>query len=294
ALRDEPESLPPGIDITPEERAFWAFQPIRRTGPPSVAPDDRARVRTPIDAFLLAELRRRGSTFAPEADPLTLLRPAAFGLTGLSPGDELVGSFLADRRPDAYERAIDCLLDSPHYGERWARYWLDVAGYADSDGDGNEDTPRPYAYKYRDYVIRSLNADKPLDRFIVEQLAGDELVPRPWANLKPEQIQTLAATGFLRMVADATSSGASDQALASNQVVADTLKVVGSSLLGLTVGCAQCHDHRYDPIPQSDYYRLRAVFEPALDPGHWRRPSQRLVSLYTDADRARASAAEAE
>ena len=120
----------------------------------------------------------------------------------------MVDDFLADRRPDAYERAIDRLLDSPHYGERWARHWLDVAGYADSDGDGSNDTPRPYAYKYRDYVVRSLNADKPLDRFIVEQMAGDELVPRPWANLKPEQVETLAATGFLRMAADATSSGA--------------------------------------------------------------------------------------
>jgi hypothetical protein len=293
-LRDEPESLSPGIDITPEDRAFWAFQPIRRTEPPSVAPADRPQVRTPIDAFLLAELRRHGSSFSPEADRITLLRRAAFDLTGLPPRDDLVEAFNSDLRPDAYERAIDRLLDSPHYGERWGRHWLDVAGYADSDGDGNEDTPRPYTYKFRDYVIRSFNSDKPLDRFIIEQLAGDELVPRAWANLKPEQIETLAATGFLRMVADPTSSGGQDQALASNQVVADTLKVVGSSLLGLTVGCAQCHDHRYDPIPQSDYYRLRAVFEPALDPSHWRRPSQRLVSLYTDADRARAAAVETE
>ena len=177
-----------------------------------------------------------GSTFAPEADRLTLLRRAAFDLTGLPPTSDLVEAFLDDRRPDAYERAIDRLLDSPHYGERWARHWLDVAGYADSDGNGNDDTPRAYAYKYRDYVIRSFNADKPLDRFIVEQLAGDELVPRPWSNLKPEQTELLAATGFLRMAADGTSTGAPDQALASNQVVADTLKIVGSSLLGLTVG----------------------------------------------------------
>ena len=294
ALRDEPASLPPGIDITPEERAFWAFQPIRRPEPPAIVRGPEDRVRTPIDAFLLAELRRHGSTFAPEADRLTLLRRAAFDLTGLPPSNDLVDAFLGDRRSDAYERAIDRLLDSPHYGERWARHWLDVAGYADSDGNGNDDTPRAYAYKYRDYVIRSFNADKPLDRFIVEQMAGDELVPRPWSNLKPEQVETLAATGFLRMAADATSTGAPDQALASNQVVADTLKIVGSSLLGLTVGCAQCHDHRYDPIPQSDYYRLRAVFEPALDPNHWRRPSQRLVTLYTDADRAKAAEVEAQ
>ena len=181
---------------------------------------------------------------------------------------------------------IDRLLDSPHYGERWARHWLDVAGYADSDGNGNDDTPRPYAYKYRDYVVRSMNADKPLDRFIVEQLAGDELVPRPWSNLKPDQAETLAATGFLRTAVDGTSTGAADEALAANQVVADTLKIVGSTFLGLTVGCAQCHDHRYDPIPQSDYYRLRAVFEPRSIPA-LATARKRLVSLYTDADRAK-------
>ncbi len=203
-------------------------------------------------------------------------------------------TYLADAAPDAYERMIDRLLDSPHYGERWARHWLDVAGYADSDGNGNDDTPRAYAYKYRDYVIRAFNRDTPLDRFIVEQLAGDELVPRPWNNLKADQIETLAATGFLRTAVDGTSTGAPDEPLAANQVVADTLKIVGSTFLGLTVGCAQCHDHRYDPIPQSDYYRLRAVFEPGLNPGQWRRPAGRLVSLYTDADRAKAAAIESE
>ncbi len=293
-LREEPESLPPGIDITPEERAYWAFQPIRRPVPPRVRPEYRARVWTPIDAFLLAKLGARGTSFAAEADRLTLLRRASFDLIGLPPSREQVGAFLADVAPGAYERMIDRLLDSPHYGERWARHWLDVAGYADSDGNGNDDTPRPYAYKYRDYVIRALNADKPLDRFIIEQLAGDELVARPWSNLKSEQADTLAATGFLRTAADGTSTGAADEALAANQVVADTLKIVGSTFLGLTVGCAQCHDHRYDPIPQSDYYRLRAVFEPALNPRQWRRPASRLVSLYTDSDRARAAAIEAE
>ena len=293
-LREEPESLPPGIDITPEERAYWAYQPIRRPDPPQVQPTDQAGMRTPIDAFLLAKLRVRRASFAAEADKLTLLRRASFDLIGLPPSREQVEAFLADVAPDAYERMIDRLLDSPHYGERWARHWLDVAGYADSDGNGNDDTVRPYAYKYRDYVVRSLNADKPLDRFIVEQLAGDELVPRPWSNLKPDQAETLAATGFLRTAVDGTSTGAPDEALAANQVVADTLKIVGSTFLGLTVGCAQCHDHRYDPIPQSDYYRLRAVFEPALDPTHWRRPARRLVSLYTDADRAKAAAIEVE
>ena len=291
--REEPESLPPGIDITPEERAFWAFQPLRRPDPPPAGPDDRDRVRTPIDAFVLAGLRGRGLGFALEADRRTLIRRVHADLTGLPPTPEEVEAFVADEAPDSYERLVDRLLASPHYGERWARHWHDAAGYADSEGDGTQDTPRRFAYKYRDYVIRALNADKPFDRFLVEQLAGDELVPRPWANLTPEQAELLAATGFLRTAPDGTATGAADEALAANQAVADTIKIVGSAVLGLTVACAQCHDHRYDPIPQSDYYRFRAVFEPALDPRHWRRPGQRLVSLSSDADRARAAAVEA-
>ena len=242
----------------------------------------------------MAKLRERGLSLAPEADKRTLIRRAAFDLTGLPPSQDAIDAFLADSTDGAYERMLDRLMASPRYGERWARHWLDVAGYADSDGNGNEDSPRPYSYKYRDYVVRSINADKPLDRFIVEQLAGDELVPRPWSELSPEKAELLAATGFLRTAADGTSTGAADEPLAANQVVADTLKIVGSTLLGLTVGCAQCHDHRYDPIPQADYYRLRAVFEPALDTNHWRRPGQRLVSLFKDADRAKCKAIEAE
>jgi hypothetical protein len=291
-LRPEPERLSRGVDITLEDRAHWAFQPIRRRDPPAFPAQDR--VRTPIDAFVLAGLRERSLAFAPEADKWTLIRRATFDLTGLLPSPREIDEFQLDERADAYERVIDRLLATPAYGERWARHWLDAAGYADSDGNGTEDTVRPYAYKYRDHVVRSLSADKSLDRFIIEQLAGDELVPKPWNNLAPTQIELLAATGFLRMAADATSTGGGDEALGANQVVADTLKIVGSSLLGLTVGCAQCHDHRYDPISQADYYRLRAVFEPALDPQHWRRPGQRLVSLYTGADRAKAAAIEAE
>jgi mono/diheme cytochrome c family protein len=292
AKRNEPKRLDPGIDLTPEERAFWAFQPVRRPVPPRFGPDDR--VRTPIDAFVMAKLRERGLSLAPDADKRTLIRRAAFDLTGLPPSQEAIDAFLADSTDGAYERMLDQLMASPRYGERWARHWLDVTGYADSDGNGNEDTIRPYSYKYRDYVVRSINADKPLDRFVVEQLAGDELVPRPWSELTPEKAELLAATGFLRTAADETSTGAANEPLAANQVVADTLKIVGSTLLGLTVGCAQCHDHRYDPIPQADYYRLRAVFEPALDTNHWRRPAQRLVSLFKDADRAKSKAIEDE
>src|SRR6185437_3214601 len=289
AQRSEPAKLPPGIDITPQERAYWCFQPIRHVEPPKFSAADR--VRTAIDAFVLAKLREKGLSFNPDADRRTLLRRASLDLTGLPPTQSEIDQFLSDKSANAYEQMIDRLLASPHYGERWGRHWLDVAGYADSEGDGTKDTPRPYAWKYRDYVIRALNADKPLDRFIIEQLAGDELVPPPWNNLKPEQIELLTATGFLRTAPDGTTGGGTVEA---QQVVIDTLKIVSSSLLGVTVGCAQCHDHKYDPIPQADYYRLRAVFEPAFDPLRLRRPAQRLVSLYTDADRKRAAVVEAE
>ncbi len=291
--REEPETLEPGLAITPQERAFWSFQPIPRSVPiPSFTSSDRAR--TPIDAFVARRLREKELSFSPDAPRAVLLRRAYFDLIGLPPSREELAHFLADSDPQAYERAIDRLLDSPHYGERWGRYWLDVAGYADSDGYTSADTVRPFAYKYRDYVIRSLNADKPLDEFIIEQLAGDELTDGDFAKLTPEKIEKISATGFLRMSADGTATGGIDQDLARNQVMADTIKIVTTSLLGLSIGCAQCHDHRYDPIPQADYYRLRAVFEPAYDWKNWRTPAQRLVSLWTDADRAKAAEVDAE
>jgi hypothetical protein len=288
--RPEPATLPPGIDITCEERSYWFFQPSRRVQPTLLAPSDR--VRTPIDAFILAKLQEKNLSFQEDADRLTLIRRASFDLLGLPPTQKEIDAFVGDTVPGAYERLLDHLLDSPHYGEHWARHWLDVAGYADSEGDGVKDTPRPYAWKYRDYVIRALNADKPLNEFIVEQLAGDELVPAPWENLTTQQFDRLVATGFLRTAPDptATKPGQAE----AEQVVADTIKIISSSLLGLTVGCAQCHDHRYDPIPQADYFRLRAILEPALNPAHWRGPAERRVSLYTGADRAKAAAIEAE
>ena len=290
--RPEPTELAPGLGITPEERRYWAFQPIQRPATPSVKAADR--VVTPIDAFILQKLESHNLTMSPPADRATLIRRACFDLTGLPPTIEQVQAFVADPSSGAWERLIDDLLQSPHYGERWGRHWLDVAGYADSDGVSNDDPVRPYAYKYRDYVIRSFNADKPFDQFLMEQLAGDELVPPPHVNLTPDQIDKLVATGFLRMAADGTSSGGTDAALASNQTVADTIKIVSTSLYGLSVGCAQCHDHRYDPIPQADYFALRSILEPALDVNHWRNPRQRVVSLFTDADRAKSAEIENE
>jgi len=288
--RPEPETIPPGLGITPEEREWWSFRPLVRPPLPAVAHPEL--VAQPIDAFLLARLERDGLSFSPPADRATLIRRASFDLLGLPPSAEEVDAFIADPDPAAYEHLVDRLLASPRYGERWARHWLDVAGYADSAGATQDDPPRPYAWKYRDWIVRALNADLPFDRFLVEQLAGDELVPPPHAQLPPESIDRLTATGYLRMAADGTAGGGDPES--RNRVVTDTLTILSSSLLGLTVGCAQCHDHRYDPIPQSDYYALRALFEPALDPQAWKAPNERLVSLFTDADRARSAEIEAE
>ena len=288
--RPEPKTIGPGLGITPEERAWWAFQPIRR--PKVVMSKANDRIRTPIDALLNAAMPR-GLDFSPDADRRTLVLRLYLDLTGLPPTPAEMQSLLKERSGDWYEKLIDRLLKSPHYGERWGRHWLDVAGYADSEGYTNRDDVRPWAWKYRDYVIRAFNADKPFDRFITEQLAGDELAGPKKGEWTKRQIELLTATGFLRMAADGTGSGANNAA-GRNQVMADTLKIVSTSLLGMSVACAQCHDHRYDPIPQTDYYALRAVFEPALDWKKWRTPSQRRVSLYTAADRKKAADVEAQ
>lgn len=290
--RPEPESITDDTDLTEEDRTYWSFQPIRRSPTPVVATNNR--IRTPVDAFLLAPLERNGLTFSSEADKITLLRRLYFDLIGLPPTPEQTRQFLADDGPDACERLVDSLLESPHYGERWGRHWLDVAGYSDSDGYSEKDLERKYAYKYRDYVIRAFNDDKPWNEFITEQLAGDELLTPPYSNLTPEQSEKLIATGFLRMGPDGTGDGAVDQNAARNETIAETIKIVSTSLLGLTVGCAQCHNHRYDPILQADYYRMRAIFEPAYDTQNWRAPSARLVSLWSEETKQKAKEVDAE
>jgi hypothetical protein len=289
--REEPTEIGNGPLFTEEDRAYWAFQPVQRPAIPKLA--NAANVRTPIDAFLLTEMRDTES-FAPAAGRSRLVRRVWFDLAGLPPTPGAVASFVKDESPAAWERLVDQLLASPAYGERWGRHWLDVAGYADSEGYTDEDRVRSHTFRYRDYVIRSFNSDKPFDEFIREQLAGDEMVPLPHKNMTPAAIEKLTATGFLRMAPDGTASGGIDQPVARNQVIADTMQIVGTSLLGLTVNCAQCHDHRYDPIPQVDYYRMRAIFEPALDWKKWRTPPVRQISLYTDADVALAKKIEAE
>lgn len=288
--RAEPETVPTESPWTDEERMHWSFQIVKRPDVPVVS---RAElVASPIDAFLLKRLEAGDNgtslTFSPQADRLTLLRRVHFDLLGLPPSSDLVERWLADSSPDSWERLIDELLNSPRYGERWGRHWLDIAGYADSDGYNETDPVRPWSFKYRDYVVSAFNGDKPFDRFVVEQLAGDELLVPPYQNLTPEQIECLIATGFLRMGPDGTSGG-SDQNVARNEVVAETIKITSTALLGISVGCAQCHSHRYDPVSQVDYYRFRALFEPAYDWKNWKPPAQRLVNLWSTADHEQAA-----
>ena len=296
--REEPENIPPGLGLTPEEREFWFFQPVQNPPVPDIKDPRADRARNAIDAFLLSAMPD-GLSFSVDADRPTLVRRAYLILTGLPPTLNEIQRWANDGSGDWYQRLVEEVLASPHYGERWGRHWLDIAGYADSEGYSVADAERPWAWKYRDYVIRSFNQDKPFDVFLTEQIAGDELASRLKDNsadnddMTAQEIELLTATGFLRMAADGTGSGSNDE-VARNQVVNDTIKIISSSLLGLTVACAQCHDHRYDPIPQTDYYALRSVFEPALDWKSWKVPSQRLVSLYTAADRQQAAAVEAE
>lgn len=289
--RPESEVPSSGIGILPEDREWWSFRPLDRPAVPAI---DDPRVRNDIDRFVLARLSDAGLDLSPEADRRTLAIRASFDLTGLPPDFRTLQAFVDDPAVDAYERLIDRLLETDAYGERWGRHWLDVAGYADSEGYTTEDRERPWAYHYRDWVIRALRDDKPIDRFILEQLAGDELFAGDLNEPDPASLDPLIATGFLRTAADGTGQGGVDEPLARNQSIADTIKIVSTSLLGVSMACAQCHDHRYDPILQEDYFRLRAILAPALDADAWQSPPQRLVSLYTSADRAAAAAVEAE
>ena len=288
----EPLALAPGPIISDDDREYWAFQPVKRPAVPNEV--DNRKVRTPVDAFLLKSMTKQGLTFAPEADRRTLIRRVTLDLTGLLPTPQEVEAFVNDKSPLAYEQLVERLLASKNYGERWARHWLDVVGYADSNGYSEADSVRPQAWRYRDYVIRAMNADKPWDEFIQEQLAGDELAGATHADyqqavLDPHRTDQLIATAFLRMAPDGTGDSPDDAKLAKNQVIAEQMKVMTSSLMGLTVACAQCHDHRYDPITQVDYYRLRAIFDPAYNWEAWRTPAQRLYSLYTPEQRAKAN-----
>lgn len=273
---EEPAALDPAADrlVSAADRDFWSFRPPQRPPLPTVRSSDR--VRQPIDAFLLAKLAEKGLTFSPDAERLTLMRRAYFDVTGLPPTPAEIEAYLADGSPGRYERLVDRLLESPRYGEHWARHWLDAAGYADSEGQVDFDAVRPHAWRYRDWVIRALNADKPYDRFLTEQIAGDELFnyrDRP-LPLSAEESAQLVATGFLRMAPDGTYSVSQGFVAERLTVVADQLQILTSTVLGLTVGCARCHDHKYDPIPQRDYYRMSAILRSAYDPYDWHSPNE--------------------
>jgi hypothetical protein len=270
---DEPEVAGTVADplVTAKDREFWAFQPPLPAAMPKVARQDL--VRNPIDAFVLQRLEAKGLGLSPEADRPTLLRRASLDLTGLPPEPPEAEAFLADNREDAYERLIDRLLASPRYGERWGRHWLDVAGYADCEGKREQHLPRPFAWRYRDYVIRSFNADKPYDRFLLEQLAGDDLADYEHAReITPEIEDNLVATAFLRLAPDPTWANLTGFVPDRLEVMADSVDVLGSGVMGLTLKCARCHSHKFDPIPQRDYYRLVDLFKGAYDEHNWLKP----------------------
>lgn len=229
------------------DRSYWAFQPVRRPAISALAPQPA----NPLDAFVLSRLNRAKIPPLGEADKRTLIRRATFDVQGLPPTADEVAAFLADNLPDAYARLVDRLLASPRFGEHWARHWLDLVRYAESDGYKADDI-RPNAWRYRDYVIRALNEDKPYDRFVTEQLAGDEL--------PAGEREAIVATGFLRL--GPYEENGRDVLDQRANILNDITDCAGQVFLGLTLGCARCHDHKYDPLLQRDYYRLQAFFAP--------------------------------
>ncbi|RXK53881.1 DUF1553 domain-containing protein [Oleiharenicola lentus] len=245
-------------------RKHWAFQPVQKPAVPAVK--NTAWVQSPVDAFVLARLETAGLTPNPLADKRTLIRRVTFDLTGLPPTEAEIQRFLADTSPEAFAKVVDRLLDSPAYGERMARHWMDVARYSDTKGDPpRRDDPRfPHAWTYRDYLIKSFNTDKPYNRFITEQLAADRVVAEAAAKAKaakqeiPDDQSILAALGFLRL--------GNQHDGRRNDIIDDRIDVTTKAFLGLTVSCARCHDHKFDPIPTKDYYSLYGVFANTTEP----------------------------
>ena len=282
--------------LSQADRDYWAFRKAVRPQVPHVAHADR--VRTPIDAFILSKLEAAKLKLSGDADPIALLRRVTFDLTGLPPTPEEVVAFTAalrDPKPnvDPYEAAVDRLLASPHYGERWGRHWLDAAGYADTvktDNDILGTTIRDGIWRYRDYVVRSLNDDKPYDLFVREQLAGDEMLgladlqKLPAERITPEMREPLVATGMLRVSVDGTNNFERNRPQERHELLFDTIENVTSNLLGLTVACARCHDHKFDPISQRDYYGLVACLTPAYNLERWQQPQNRHIVMSTAAE----------
>ena len=267
--------------ITAEDREHWAFQkPVAGRVPDVVSLE---RVQSPIDSFVLHKLEGEGLSMSAPASKRILMRRAFLDLWGLPPTPEEAAAFLNDEAPGAFERLLDRLLDSPKYGQRWGRFWLDAAGYVDTTGKdfvAEKAILAPGMWRYRDYVIGSFNRDKPWDQFLTEQLAGDEL--HDWRNAPsytPEMLEGLIATGYLRTVLDATNEDISDRPADRYDTLFALIDKVARSSIGLTLSCARCHSHKFDPIPQRDYYRFLAILSPAYNPSNWIQPKNRV--LYT-------------
>ena len=239
---------------TAVERRHWAFLPRAHPVVPIFDnPADKAWAKAPMDAFILARMRKEGLSYAPQADRATLIRRITFDLTGLPPTPAEIAAFENDKSANAWEKVIDRLLASEHYGEHWGQHWLDVVRFAETEGF-EYDNFRADAWRYRDYVIRAFNNDKPYDRFIQEQLAGDEIAPK--------EDETLIAAGFNRLAPVRRNAGNQAVASSRNEQLTEMTNIVGAGIMGVTLGCARCHDHKFDGFRQSDYYRVQAFFAP--------------------------------
>jgi hypothetical protein len=277
ALATAPAGLP-----ADNPQGHWAYRPPQRPVLPALG---QPGLRNDVDRFIAAALEARKLRLAPEADRATLLRRVALDLTGLPPTIQEIDAFLADISADAYEKMVERYLASPHYGERWGKHWLDTAGYADSNGYFNADSDRPLAYKYRDWVIRSFNSDLAFDRFVCAQLAGDELAGYvPGGDVLPAMADLLVATHFLRNAPDGTgeSDGNPDEVRTDRLTVLEgNLQNTMNALLGITIQCARCHEHKFEPIEHEEYYRLQAIFAPVYRLDRWLKPNERTVTVAT-------------
>lgn len=289
----------PGLSVASSDPSdHWSFQPLAAVAVPEAINTTNQSHRpdsTPIDQFLLARLAEVKLSYLPEADRLIQIRRVSFDLTGLPPTIEAINEFVNDRGNDAYPRMVERYLASPHFGERIGKLWLDAGGYADSNGYFNADSDRPLAHRYRDYVIRSFNEDKPFDQFVREQIAGDEIarvkmrlgepVELPQASQHDRDdarrvIELLEATHYLRNGQDGTgeSDGNPDEVRVDRYTVLETtMQNVSTGLLGLTIQCAKCHDHKFEPLTQRDYYSFQAVLIPSFPPEQWVKPNDRIV-----------------
>lgn len=270
-----------GASVHGDESSHWAYRRLAPVALPNVRQVDR--MLTPVDRFVAARQEANGAELARAADDDTLLRRLTLDLTGLPPTIDERRDFLADRGPDRVERLVDRLLASPQHGPRWARFWLDAAGYADSNGYFSADTDRPLAFQYRDYIVRAHNADRPFDQVVREQIAGDELSGYdPSKSVNDTTIDALIATHFLRNAPDGTgeSDGNPDEVRVDRYTVLEgTLAIVGSSLLALTVQCAKCHDHKFEPFTQREYYQLQSLIYPAYNVEQWVKPNDRQAQV---------------